>query len=184
MNRSHSRTQSSVCNRIRLSVWDGSPPAAGKIMGWRGLQQVQGALSFAACQERSAAACWATIHRTCKTWQYLFKYGALHLRNTSLTYASGVCSHVCYMTCSRMCSRFSVYLHLPVACRWNLLPCCPTLVSDTSQLFIMCRSASTNLNVSHHGNRLVSPTEGVSFCVAKPDTYVLCAGCFWRDITK
>lgn len=67
---------------------------------------------------------------------------------------------------------------------WNQLSSCPTLVSDGSQLFIMCRSASSNLNVSHHGNRLVSPTGGVSFSVSKPDIHVLCIGRCWQDITK
>lgn len=73
-----------------------------------------------------------------------------------------------------MCYRCSVYLHLLVACGWNQLPLCLTLVCDASQLFITCSSASSNLNVSHHGNRLVSPTEGVSFSVSKPDMHVLC----------
>lgn len=131
---------------------------------------------------------WAISHHTRhKTWQYLFKYGALHLRNTSLMYASGVCSHICYVagSCAYIaCVLASLCIFTYLLHGWNQLSRCPTLVSDASQLFIMCRSASSDLIVSHHGNRLVSPTGGVSFSVSKPDIHVLCIGRCWQDITK
>lgn len=38
-----------------------------------------------------------------------------------------------------------------------------TLEPDIYQLFIMFCSACANLNVSHHGNSLLSPPEGVGF---------------------
>lgn len=71
-----------------------------------------GALSFAVWHERSAVTCWAIIHHMgLKTWQYLFKYGALHLRNTSFTCASGLCSHICYIT---SCCAYIACVHTPL----------------------------------------------------------------------
>lgn len=145
-----------------------------------------GALWFAACHCSCCALRQpvkvrdeqrAIIHHTgdmkyVKHGNILFKHGAMHLRNTSMACSPGAPPHAWHNRFLRLltiCSCYSVCLRLPVACGWNQLSSCLTLVSDASQLFIMSSSASSNINVSHHGNRLVSPPGAVGFSVSKPD---------------
>lgn len=68
---------------------------------------------------------------------------------------------------------------------WNQLSSCLTIVSDASQLFIRSSSASSNVNVSHHGNRPVSPPGGVEFSVFKLDISIIKNNPFrWQKISR
>lgn len=187
VNRSHSRTQSSVCNRTRLSVWDGSPPAAGKTMGAGGASnRCRCSLSFAACQRKGhqrPAEQPSIAHA---------KHGSIY-SNMEHCISGTPCWRL-LQECVHRCVTWQVpgCAHAPL-CTFTYLVhvggiCCPA-VSDIS---VWCFSIIHHVPFCLHKSKCVSPWKqtgvsnrgGVSFCVAKPDTYVLCAGRFRRDNTK
>lgn len=100
------------------------------------------------------------------------------------------CLHTCYITgsCAYIPSVPAVPCVLAYLLRvggWNQLSSCLTIVSDASQLFIRSSSASSNVNVSHHGNRPVSPPGGVEFSVFKLDISIIKNNPFrWQKISR